>query len=54
MIIVLLLILLLVVRECTDNFGRGFEWTNTWVEKGTFFMETQDGKWYIEMKEVIK
>ena len=31
-----------------------YEYTYFWFEDGKFFVETQDGKWYIEMKKVKK
>jgi hypothetical protein len=45
----------------TDNtlfFDSAIEWNRDfliiWVEDGKLFVETQDGKWYIEMKEIKK
>ena len=31
-----------------------YEWWSFYFEDGKLFVETQDGKWYIKMKEVIK
>ena len=39
-------------------FESAVEWTydflSIWVKDGKLFVETQDGKWYIEMKEIKK
>ena len=42
-------------ESITSDWGfiRDYEWSMTF-EDGKLFVETQDGKWYIEMKEIKK
>ena len=41
---------------CMSVAGDGIEWTqdflSIWVKDGKLFVETQDGKWFIEMEKV--
>ena len=44
---------------CSDDHlvaSQSIEWNldflSLWVENGKLFIETQDGKWFIEMKEI--
>ena len=40
------------ISVTSDDFV--YEWWSFYFEDGKLFVETQDGKWYIKMKEVIK
>lgn len=43
--------------DTITNYGNCnfiYEWTAFWFEDGKLFVETQNGEWFIEMKEIKK
>lgn len=43
-----------ITQEEMDMWEIQHQWMSIWFEDGEFFVETQDGKWFVEMEKVIK